>query len=124
LFEDVVTWGRGDHLLMVDVDQARELSDCGSGAAQLTGMDDLWDIIFTQQPSQEGLRRFGVPVLLEGNVEHSPVLVYTPPKLMSHAVHARPHLVEMPPGTPSGFPVAQVFSEEGPNLIHHSQMVS
>ena len=29
-------------------------------------MDDLRDIAFSQQPGQEGLRRFGVPVPLKG----------------------------------------------------------
>ncbi|GAA4011548.1 hypothetical protein GCM10022631_24700 [Deinococcus rubellus] len=32
---------------------------------------------------------------------------------MPDAIDARAHLVEIPPGTPSGFPVAQVFGEEG-----------
>jgi len=53
---------------------------------------------------------------LEENVEHKSVLVYGPPKPMSNAVHARTHLVDMPPGTPSGFPVAQDFREEGSEL--------
>ena len=35
---------------------------------------------------------------------------------MPDAIDARTHLVQMPPGTPSGFPVAQVFSEEGSEL--------
>jgi HAMP domain-containing protein/signal transduction histidine kinase/CheY-like chemotaxis protein len=79
-------------------------------------MDDLWDIVFCQQPGQEGLRRFGVAVALKQDVEHETVLVHSPPQPVSDAVHARTHLVEMPPGTPSGFPVAQIFSEEGAEL--------
>ena len=91
---------------MVDVSQARGISNRGSVAAQLIGMDDLWDIVFSQQPGQEGLRRFGIAMPLEENVEHKTVLVHGPPKPVSNAVHTRTHLVEMPPGTPSGFPVA------------------
>ena len=53
---------------------------------------------------------------LEENVEHEPVLVHGPPKPISNAVHACTPLVEMPPGTPTGFPVTQVFSEEGSEL--------
>ncbi|MGY2896742.1 hypothetical protein ACVWZX_004788 [Deinococcus sp. UYEF24] len=116
LFDDVVTPGCGEHLLVVDVDQARDLSDRGSIAAELIGMDDLWDIIFSQQPGQESLRRFGVPMPLKEDIEYEPVLVYGPPQPMSNAVHARTHLVQMPPGTPSGFPAAQVFGEEGAEL--------
>ena len=51
LFDDVVAPGRRNHLLMVDVDQARDLPDRGPIAAELVGMNDLWGIIFTQEPS-------------------------------------------------------------------------
>jgi len=44
----VVTPGPGDHLLVVDALQARDLSNRGSGAAQLVGMNDLWDIVCSQ----------------------------------------------------------------------------
>jgi hypothetical protein len=79
LLNNVVASGRGDHLLVVDVDQAGNLSNRGSVAAELIGMDDLWDIVFSQQPGQEGLRSFGVPMTLEEKVEHEPVLVHSPP---------------------------------------------
>ena len=97
---------------MVDVDQARDLSDRGPVAAQLVGMDDLWDIVFSQQPGQKGLRRFGVPMPLKENVEHEPVLVHGPPEPVSNAIDARTDLVHMPSGTPTGFPMAQFFGEE------------
>jgi len=41
------------------------------------------------------------------------VLVYGPPQPVSNAVHVRTYLVEVPAGTPPGFPLTQVFSEEG-----------
>jgi len=116
LLNDIVATCRPDHLLVVDVDQARDSLNRGSGAAELIGVNNLWDIIFSQQPGQEGLRRLGVPMPLEENIEHETVLVHGPPKPVSNAIHTRTHLVEMPPGTPSGFPVAQVFSEEGSEL--------
>ena len=43
---------------------------------------------------------------------------------MPDAVHACTYLVQMPPGTPTGFPVPQVFSEEGSELADHSRKVS
>jgi hypothetical protein len=79
LFDDVVTPGCGDHLLVVDVSQAGDLSERDSVAAELIGMDDLWNIIFSQQSGQEGLRRFGVPMPLEENVEYEAVLVHSSP---------------------------------------------
>ena len=80
-------------------------------------MDDFWNIVFSQQPGQEGLRSLGVAVPLKQDIEHEAVLVYCSPKPMSDAVNARTHLIEMPSGTPTGFPMAQVFSEEGSELV-------
>jgi len=109
---DVVAVCRGDHLLVVDVSQAGDLSNCGSVTPELVGMDDLWDIIFTQQPGQEGLRRFSIPMPLKEDTLHEPTLVHGLPEPVSNAIDAGPHLVERPPGTPAGFPVAQIFREE------------
>ena len=124
LFDDVITSGRGDDVLVIDVDQTRDLSDRGSVAAELIGMDDLWNIVFTQQPSQEGLRRFSVPMPLEENVEHESVLVHGPPKPVSNTVHSRTDLVEMPSGTPLGSRWRSSSAKRGPNFMHHSRRVS
>jgi len=112
----VGTAGGGDHLLVVNVGRARDLPNRGPGAPELIGMDDLWDIGFFWQPDQEGVRGLGMPMRLKEDVEHEPVLIHGPPYPMPDAVHACTHLVEMPPGTPTGFPVAQVFCEEGCEL--------
>ncbi len=48
LLNNVVTAGCGDHLLVVDICQARDLPNRGSVASELIGMNDLWDIIYTQ----------------------------------------------------------------------------
>ena len=45
---DVVAPGRGDHMLVVDVSQAGDLSDRSLIAAELTGMNDLWNSVFIQ----------------------------------------------------------------------------
>ena len=79
-------------------------------------MDDLWDIELPQQPGQEGLGRLGIPMPLKKNVEHEAVLIHSPPQPMPDAIDARTHLVEMPPGTPSGFPVTEVFRQQGSEL--------
>ncbi len=47
LLNNVVAAGCGDHLV-VDICQARDLPNRGSVASELIGMNDLWDIIFTQ----------------------------------------------------------------------------
>jgi len=88
-----ITPGRGDDVLVVDVDQARHLSDCGPVVAQLIGVNDLWDIIFTQQPRKEGFRGFSVSQPLKENVEHETVLIHSSPQPMSDAIDARTDLI-------------------------------
>ena len=100
-------------MLVVDVDQAGDLSNRSSVTPELIGMNDLWDIIFTQEPCHERLCSLSIAMPLKQNVEHEAVLVNRSPKPVSNAIYARTHLVDMPPGTPTGFPVAQVFREEG-----------
>jgi hypothetical protein len=93
LLNDVVTPGCGDHLLVVDVDQARDLSNRGPVASELSGMNDFWDIIFTQQSGQERLCSLGIAMPLKQNVEHEAVLVNRSPKPVSNAIHTRTHLI-------------------------------
>jgi len=76
----------------------------------------LWDIVFTQESGQERLRGLGVPMPLKENALHETVLFDGSPKPVSNAIDARTDLVEMPTGTPSGFPLAQVFNEERSEL--------
>ena len=75
LLNDVVRPGRGDYLLVVDVSQARNLSDCGSVAAQPVGMDDGWDIKFPQQSGQECSGRLRTPTRLR---QHNPLAACSP----------------------------------------------
>jgi len=142
LFNQVITARRGDHLLVVDVDQTGELPDRRPVAPELIGVNDLWDVVFTQQSGQEGFCGLGVAVALQQNFEHEAVLVHRSPAVkraqavkrgqprcsdqdarcsdqdepMSDPINARTHLIQMPPGTPSGFPVAQSFSEQWTEL--------
>ena len=64
---------------MVDIDQARDLPDRSAVTPQLIGVDDLWEIVFTQQPGQESLRSLSIAVTLEEDVEHETVLVHCSP---------------------------------------------
>ncbi len=93
LLDDIVPPGRGDHLLVVDALQARDFPDRGSVATELIGMDDLWNVMRTQQPSQESLRRFSVPMPLKENVQHETVLVHGPPEPVADTIDARAHLI-------------------------------
>ncbi len=64
LLNDVVTACCGDHLLVIDVSQTWDLPDRGSVTAKLISVNDLWDIVFPQQPGQEGLCGLGIPMSL------------------------------------------------------------
>jgi len=107
-FDDVVTLGCRDHLLMVDLSQAWNLSKRDSVAAELIGMDDFRNIVLSQQLGQEGLCSFSLPASLKENIEHGYALVHSPPKPVTDTIDARADLVYVP----SGFPVAQLFGEE------------
>jgi hypothetical protein len=51
---DVVAPGRGDHLLVIDHFQSGHFTDCSSGAAQPISVNDLWNVVSTQNSGQEG----------------------------------------------------------------------
>lgn len=101
---------------MIDIDEAWNLPDRSSITLQLIGMNDLWDIVFTQEASQECFCGLGITVPLEHEVEHGSVLVYRSPEPVANTIDAGTDLVQVPPGTLEGFPVAQFFSEEGSEL--------
>ena len=79
LLDQVITTRCGNHLLMVDIDQTWDLPDRSAVTPQLIGVNDLWNIVFTQQPGQEGLRSLSIAVTLEEDVEHETVLVHCSP---------------------------------------------
>ena len=64
---------------MVDVDQARDFPDRSSVTSQLIGVNDLWDIVFIQEPDQKSFRGFSVAVPLKEDIEHESVLVHSTP---------------------------------------------
>jgi len=68
LLKEVVTARCGDDLLVVDVDEARNLPDRGSIAPKLIGTDRVWDIIFSQKPHHEVLGGLSIAVSLKGCV--------------------------------------------------------
>jgi hypothetical protein len=55
-------------------------------------------------------------VPLEQDTLQEPVLVYSPPEPVANTVDSRADLIQKPPGTPAGFPVAEAFSEQRAEL--------
>ena len=68
--------------------ERRKFPDRGSIASQLIGVNDLWNVIFTQESDQEGLCGLCVTVPLKENIEHKAMLVYSLPA--GRRAHARP----------------------------------
>ncbi len=50
LLDQIVATRCRTHLLVVGVDQARQFPDGCAVAAQLIGVNNLWDVVFTQEP--------------------------------------------------------------------------
>ena len=75
-------------------------------------MNGLWNVVFAQQA---GEKRFGclrIPVFLKKNVEHSSLFIHRPPKPVYDTPDDNAHFIQMPAGTTSGFPLAQLLREE------------
>ena len=100
LLNQVITAGCGNHLLVVDIDEVGNFPDRSSVTPQLIGMDDLRDIVLTQEASQEGLCSFRVTVPLKQDIEHKTVLVGRSPEPGADAIDARTLLVRLPAGFP------------------------
>ena len=97
MLKNIVAPGRGDNILVVDVSQTRDLPDRDSLTPWPIGVNDFWDVILTQEASQESLCSFHVTVPLKQDIEYKPVLVDRSPKPMADAIDARTHLVQVPP---------------------------
>jgi len=63
-------------------------------------MNDLWNVVLTQESGQEGLRGFGISVPLKEDIEHEAVLVYRPPEPVTDTIYRCTTLIQIPPGTP------------------------
>ena len=75
-------------------------------------MNGLWDVIFAQQASEECFGCLSITVFLQEDVKHSALFIHRPPEPVFDSTNDNMHLIQMPPGTPSRFPVTQFLSEE------------
>ena len=103
-------------MLMVNMIERWKFPDRGPIASQLIGMNDLWNVVFTQKSDQEGLRDLCITAPLEENIEHKAMFVYSSPEPVSNAIDTGANFVEVPPGTPAGFLVAQFIRHKGRKL--------
>ena len=111
LFHEVIAASRRHDLDVLHAVEHGKRAKGRTVAPQLVGVDDGWDVMLTQEPEEESLRRLCVPAPLKEHIQHNAMFVDRPPQPMSDAPDLHTHFVEMPPGTPAGFPVAQVLGE-------------
>lgn len=81
-------------------------------APELVGVHRERNTMLSHQSAEDGLGRLCVPVTLKEDVQHHAVLQGGSPQPVGDASDIHMHVVEMPPGTPTGFPVAQALGEQ------------
>lgn len=82
-------------------------------AAQLVGVQGLWDFTLTEQTCEEVSGGWRIPVGLNQDVNDGTVRVDGPPGPALLSTDLDVHLVQESPGTPAEFPVAQVLRQQG-----------
>ncbi|GGO29916.1 hypothetical protein HNQ08_002753 [Deinococcus humi] len=75
-------------------------------------MNHVWDVVVHQQPFEKGLGRLTVSVRLQQDIEHRAGFIDSPPQPEFLPHHVETDLIQGPPGTPEGFPVAQRLGEK------------
>ena len=75
-------------------------------------MNGLWDVVFAQQASEEYFGRLSITVFLQEDIKHGPLFIYRSPQPVFDPANDNMHLIQMPPGTPTGFPMTQFFGQE------------
>ena len=75
-------------------------------------MNGLWNVVFAQQTSEECFGCLSITVVLKEDVEHGTLFIHCPPPPVFDPTNDNMHFIKMPPGTPTGFPVAQFLGQE------------
>lgn len=112
LLHEVVAAGRGDHLEVLHIVEHGKLTKGRTITPELVGVDGFRDVMLAQQLGEEGLSRPCVSMALKGNVQDNAVFINGLPQPVGDATNVHVHFIEVLPGTPSGFPMAQTLGEE------------
>ncbi len=97
LLRPVVAPGRRMHSQMLGARQVRQALESRPVAAQAIGHDLLGRRTrMAEQRTEESLRRIGIPVLLQEDVQHLAVLVDRPPEVLLLSTYPHEHLVQVP----------------------------
>ena len=75
-------------------------------------MNGLWDVVIAQQAAEKCFGRLSITMFLKEDVEHASMFINRPPQPVFDPANDNMHFIQMPSGTPSGFPMAQFLSQE------------
>ena len=95
----------------------RQFTDSCSVTAKFVRVDRGWSLISAEQLSEEGLRRVSIAVFLQKNVQYSAMLVHGTPQPVLDALDLDADFIQVPMGTPMGFPFLQFLGDGGAELI-------
>lgn len=117
LFNQIVAPGRRNHFTVQRTMKFRNLTNGCSVTAQFVGVDGGWSLVVAQQHSEERLGRLSVAVFLQKNIQHSAMLVHGTPQPVLDALDLDADFIQVPMGTPMGFPFLQFLGDGGAELI-------
>lgn len=112
LLDQVVTAGRRDDLDVLHAVEHGKFSNGRSVTPEFIGVNDVWHVIMHQKSCEEGLRCLGISTSLQKKIQHRARFVDGSPKPKFLTTDLDADLIQEPPGTPTGFPVPQLFGEE------------
>ena len=116
LLDQVVAPGRGHDLAVLHGVEHGTCPNGGAIAPELVSVNGLRYVVFPEQADEKGPGRSGVAMFLKQDVQHSSIVIHRPPKPMLLSTDLDVDLVQIPSGTPTGFPMAKLPSEEGGEL--------
>ena len=79
LFDQVITAGSRDHLDVLYAVEHGKFSNSCSVTPKFICVNDVWHVIVHQKSFEEGLRRLGIPPILQEKVEHRTGVINGPP---------------------------------------------
>ena len=112
LFDQVITAGSRDHSDVLHSVEHGKFSNSRSVTPELVSANHVWDVTTYQEPSKKGFRCLGISTSLQKEVKDRAGLVDGSPKPKFLTTDLDVHLIQEPPGTPTGFPVPQFLGEE------------
>ncbi len=76
MLDQIIAAGGRDDLNVLHPVEHGKFPKCRTVTPQLVGVNDLWNVVFPQQPLEERTGRLGIPVFLKEDVQHGSVFIH------------------------------------------------